>query len=457
MALPTRRTLLATVGATALSGLAGCSSLSSLTTPEEPAQLEADDIGSSSDPTPGRWAYPNYDVRNTRYARTEPGPSDDPEVRWRHDDAGSGVSLGAATTDRAYVLWRSNGAYELRALSPDDGSVLERSSLEDAPGSPVLADDTLYSTGEGRVYAFDAETLDARWTFDLYAYLREHVHESFLADSRDNFRPTTPAVGNDRVQLTTPFGAHGLSLDGEERFRLWNEHGHGRFVSRAALAEDRLYFTGPDRDGDSLLLVDGRGVYGYGDEADGFLSAPVLSDTHALTTVAGRSNVETAYTLRAQRRTGKTDEHSWSFSGHYTSGAHGRAASVAAADDDRYYVGDTIPVTGGLRATVYAIDRHDGTVAWSRRVEVDSVSSRTRPFAVLTVPTVAGETLYLGYAPTVNSFSNSAGDGAGVLALDRRTGERRWLRPVGFHPRDLRVVGESLYATDWDGNLAVLG
>lgn len=205
--MPSRRRVLAALGAGAAGGLSGCAGTFAGRSPEpdQPPPPTSPDL----DPdrhvfgADGDWSSFGCNASNTREVHDGQAPVDGVTERWRvevpqlqraapvvagdrvylagHDatrvlDAGDGTELWRATgvesppVVRDGVVYASDGGDRaVRALRAEDGSELWSRSVDATPRSPTMYPGGPLVVGAGeRVLALDPDTGESRWTRRLF-------------------------------------------------------------------------------------------------------------------------------------------------------------------------------------------------------------------------------------------------------------------------------------------------
>lgn len=186
--MPSRRSLLAGLGAAAGTALAGCAGVDS----------DAFSPGRDADTD---WPMPRHGPANEAYVPDAAAPREQPTERWTFDDAFD-ARTPAIVDGTAYVPT----AEALVALDTTDGTERWRyaPAQQPWPASPVVHDGTVYVSmvDEDSVHAVDAATGEARWTVGGDAHV--HAAPGLLADDI----VTEPAVlvgdANGRVTALEP-------------------------------------------------------------------------------------------------------------------------------------------------------------------------------------------------------------------------------------------------------------
>lgn len=411
--------------------------------PEEPEPNPPDALGSGTRTLDDGWHTTGGDFGNSRHVPVD--AVDDPTVVWSETVRGT---VGAVTADAAFLARpdpeSETGRIEARSLA--DGSLRWRGTVPGYATVPGVFEDRVYATGGGVVRAFDRSG-EPVWTHDLYTTLTETVHDAFLPDDRETFRVSTPIVDAGQAYVRSSFGFHGLdATTGSTRWRLWTDDHDRVGWRRPVLGSNGVYHVGSDESGvgvqyatlyDQLTVIEGVGEFG---------PPPALGPRHVLVEPGHTWSADRPGTLFAAPRVRNTDVDAdrWTFLGHGTSAPRGRHKTVPAVGPDRVYVGDVIRTDEDLFATVYALDPANGLPVWEHAVDL-TIDRRFDPplESLLTVPTLVDGTLYVGFAPVVDSSPTEpeyVPEAAGVLALSAGTGDRRWFQRLGFPPTSLGVA-----------------
>lgn len=162
--MPSRRTFLSALGASAsLTALAGCSS-SVTTTPDDPPKPGVDEL---PDPdghifgSNGEWSSFGCNASNTRAVWDGKAPVDGVEERWR-------VATSQLTRQEPIVaggrVYQSSG-YGLTVYDAKDGSELW--SKKETDTTPLVRDGTVYLGFSNTLAALDAETGETEWEHEF--------------------------------------------------------------------------------------------------------------------------------------------------------------------------------------------------------------------------------------------------------------------------------------------------
>lgn len=443
--LLTRRRLLAALGA---GGIGTAVYATEFYVPDEPVENPPDSLGTESATPDGVWNTTGGGYGNSRHVAVE--PIEDPTVSYSFTVR---ARVGAVTDDTAYLARPGNGqdGDRIEARRLPDGSLRWEATVPGYARTPGLFGDRVFVTGDTTVHAYRRDGV-AAWSTDLYATLSDAVHEAFLPDEPAQFSLSPPVVADGVVYVRSSFGLHGLDgRSGEALWRLWTDGGHYTGWRRPVLGSNGVYYVGQvahDSHTASVQYATPDGSFSIVDGVDEFCPPPSLDESH-LYVGPGRDRLGSLFSY-PRVGTGGFDPGPWTFLGHHTSAPRGRETTGPAVGPDHAYVGDVVRRSDGLLASVYALDPANGTVAWEHRVDVET----TRDFdpalePLLSEPTVADGTLYVGLAPVVDSSPTSpeyVEEEAGVLALSTETGDRQWFQPLGFLPSSLGVADGVLVA-----------
>lgn len=153
--MPSRRTFVAALGATAL---AGCSATNP--TPDDPPKPGVEEL-----PDPdghvhganGDWSSFGCNAGNTRTVADGKAPTDGVTERWRVEVPQILRHEPVAAGGRVYLT----GPDGLRAFDAGDGTELWRNG--EVETAPLVRDGTVYAGADDRLVALDAETGDSLW------------------------------------------------------------------------------------------------------------------------------------------------------------------------------------------------------------------------------------------------------------------------------------------------------
>ncbi|MFC4358088.1 PQQ-binding-like beta-propeller repeat protein [Halobium salinum] len=410
--MPSRRALLAGLGAGGLAGLAGCSAGTLLEPDPDPVPV------ADATPGPDDWPLIGYDARNTRYNAGASPPTSAPEERWRTD-------LGWAMTPTVRGTRLVVVDYEgVTALRTTDGEVAWRAAEGEQFVSnyvtPVLGAERVYYAGPRCVRGFDLTDGTESWRATpcrgannyqpTVADGRVHMeHGGYLSAIDDAGRTTWasahdarpgPAVVDGRAYVATAFTVKAVDLSAPVREPLFEGDEAGDDHPATADRERATAWELPRVD-PSMRVWHSPAV------VDGTVYAP-LSDLGAGRIVALDAETgDERWRFRAER--GAED---------------GWTTAPVVADDAVHFGADD--------GFVYRVGA-DGERRWRRDLS-------GHPWEV-----VGADEVLL-----VRSHRHAdAPDGrAGFLhALDLATGETRWRLGYDDELRGLSVAGGSVYAS----------
>lgn len=152
--MPSRRTFVAALGATAL---AGCSTTPTPDDPPKPGVDELPDPDRHVHGANGDWSSFGCNAGNTRAVADGKAPTDGVTERWRVEVPQRGQHEPIVVGDRVYLL----GPEGLRVLDAADGT--ERWRNSDVDTSPLVRDGTLYAGADDRLVALDVATGESQW------------------------------------------------------------------------------------------------------------------------------------------------------------------------------------------------------------------------------------------------------------------------------------------------------
>lgn len=418
-----RRALLA--GVTAVTtGLAGCSALSL-----------GSDAESIPDATPDGddWPMAGYDARNSRYNADASPPRDTPETRWAVEFAGCYRPLvrgdrvvcnAVIETDRIATV----------GLDAEDGNRLWRSDSQPwGIEPPAVGSERAYVTGTDCVYGVDLDTGAETWygqpcwgantasgtLADGRLYLE---HGGFFSALDAGGTPRwasqhdargSPAVGGDRAYISTTLTVEAVDLTAPTREWPWED----RDDDEPPHAERERATDWSEPPDDSLV-------------GPRFYHSPAVADGTVFVTADYRNRP--GGELRALSRADGEERWRRSAPPRPAPGEESRSAPEPVGRPVAPVVTDDAVVTCLGDRQVHALD-HAGTVRWTTTLSHD-----VRELVG------AGETLL---AAIHDRSVGRAGPGhAGIVALDRATGERLWSVSVPDHVDGLTVAGETVYA-----------
>jgi outer membrane protein assembly factor BamB len=424
--MPTRRETLLTAG-TVLSVSGGCLSLSGQG--EKPA-TEAETASATS----------------TNTVSTEPRTFT--EIQ---ESSGSPTAVGDPTIESVDEEW------PVRHRSADRNAYLPDRSVPDTAPTfewhigvtglvPVLADETLYVTGNGRIRAVDALTGASRWVTEPDLPAQRDLHE-------------TPAVGNQVVVVQdSDGGVH--ALDREDGTHRWSR----------AVTDEHLSGGNPVVEGGTVYAVNDERVFAL-DEATG--------ETRWEASTGQDPAFGSGVAVAGDRVIAIPNANDVNMDGpKVASFVEGELEWTAEAVEDGYewpnpptVAGDTVYVSGGFTVTAYDIET--GERRWRAvQPETDrqaytyyppvvtdefvvaawagSGGSSTPEHKILGIDRESGDIQWTNDSISVAAMTCVAGSTllAGTrtwsfAALDVATGERRWeLQPDG------RAVGSGFVLAD---------
>jgi outer membrane protein assembly factor BamB len=305
--------------------------------------------------------------------------------------------------------------------------------------NPVVADDTLYVSGGGTLFALATEDGSERWHVDLGA-----------TPSDDTY--SVPAIAGDRIYIGTVSGDL-LALDtatGQERWRVTTG---GEIEGSPAIVDSVLYVgsadgnvyaldaatgaerwrqvTGPVRVSPAVVagtvyVVSVDGVAHALDAATGtpLWTTQVVGD-HVALAVADGVIVLADLDGLIRAIDAATGRERWQYS------ASGEPRAPAVVDGTVYV---PVRLANGAPKPLIALDVATGTELWLSAVRADFGS-----------PTAAGDLLFVGTRERA------------VYALDRATGAERYRVTTGPVTTSVTVAGGVLYVACVDGTIFAFG
>ena len=396
--MPSRRRLLATAGATATVGLAGCSAAN--------RSFDAEPLPGAT-PTAADWPALRYDARNAGWNAGADPPRDRPDPRWATD---VGWGFRPLIRGTCVVLQTYDGVTALRAT---DGERVWTAGNDGGFRQPTLGARCAFFPADDCVRGFDLETGAETWR------QRECVGANTAA----------PAVARGRLYLSVGNLA-GYDAEGRATWATYLPN----VPPTPAVVGDTVYATAYDR----LVALDAAATPSprwpwESDDAD----LPYVADDRvvrwrrdlALAGARFRSNptvvdgtvyaaVEDTGRARLDARDAETGDRQWRFMA--DAGRNGGLSTAPICDGERVYVGCD-------DGRLYAVA--DGGAVWSR--SLDALPNRTAGGA---------DTLFVG---------TYGGDGrpSSLYALDAATGETRWQIEYDDEVRGVSVAGGTVYAT----------
>jgi|GEM_PF-498863 outer membrane protein assembly factor BamB len=347
------------------------------------------------------WSSIRGDAGNTGFVPGSIGPKPPVSVAWEDDHGGT-----FAVVDGTVYLVADDG--QVRAIDAVDGSLeweseITAASREEpvrAMGPPAVAYDTVYVTSRGdepNLTALDVATGDLRW------------QESGLG-SETNLSPT---VAGGLVFLVADKVLYALDAHGGER-RWQFEPGtvttddgqeRGDYLQRdsVAVAGGTVFALSNKR----LIALDAetgdeRWTDGVDDWASStFSGRPIAADGVAAAVKAG---VVTIYDAETGTERSTVPTH-----------------SLDVLTDDRVYA--VTDAEDGDRKTVTGYDSETGDRVWQPSDGDGSVASAV----------VDDDSVYVGL------------EESGVAAFDRTDGRGEWRVDTGTEPRQIAVVGDTVY------------
>ncbi|QCJ46121.1 PQQ-binding-like beta-propeller repeat protein [Haloprofundus sp. MHR1] len=193
--MPSRRQLLAAVGAAGTLGLAGCLAAGNRDSAAGARQVDED--------APTNWPRPAFDAGWTSYNPNPVGPRSNPTVRWSTELPGLPTGRLVVADGAVFVPCSDT----LLALDAESGEERWRAGGEDDHylRSPSVHDGTVYTaSGGGRAFAVDAESGEERWSVETDAAAStvptlDHDGELFfVGDSDETIYAFDTGTGEER-------------------------------------------------------------------------------------------------------------------------------------------------------------------------------------------------------------------------------------------------------------------
>lgn len=372
--VPSRRTVLRSLGTAGLAAVAGCLAFGGPSFEDECAEGELATGDAAPGSVSGAWPEFAHDSGNTGYAPDLTGPTD-PATAWRY-----------ATCD----------------------------PMDEA--APTVADGTVYvaNTQRPSVYAFDAATGDIEWTVE------------------EGGSQTAPAVTDDAVYVS---GRSVLALDRADGSVRWRYDGDEQYpsASAATIVDGVVYAGGGIRDG-TLYALDarsGEAVWTADTGGESLQDPPAVAGGRVyITDFDGRLRSFDAASGGDRRTLTEEGERVLQppvvADGTVYAAFDGGAVRALAPDGTRRWtatVGDTgvdaVPVVGDGAVHlvddggIVTLEAQDGSEQWRRDVGEP-----------LGTPVRGGETLYVGVAGTHGD--GTEGPTGAIRAFDAGDGSNRF-------------------------------
>lgn len=392
--MPSRRQVLASLGAVGVGSVAGC--LGSVDT----------DAGASAsdDDTTTDWPMANFGPMGQSYNPNAVGPREKPSEQWS-TEVGWATGRVVVADGTVYVPTQTH-LYALDAQTGEERWSVGPSAADNAPlyTSPAVNEGTVYvGTDSDGLLALAAEDGSEKWRYET-GDDRTGVDVAPIADDVDD------ASWRNLLVASQDGVVHSLNL--ETREAEWTFEVYGR-VSHLATYGTIVYAGTVG--GEVYALYDGEGMWRR--KLPGKITALALSDgSHEVIASTFGGGV---FRLRDGAHAGRT---AW----HDEEGPVAQEAFVVAKGE----------VYGGDLARMKMLDERSGEVAW----KLDG--SFGYP------PAAAGDTLYLGDEEGVTAYALGGGVGLG----DFRLGGRRWHYPLKGEPRSgITVADGAVFVVDSGG------
>lgn len=367
----------------------------------------ASDADSQDDPQPD-WRLTGFDETNVGYHPDLTGPTERARQRWRRD---VGVQGFVAVRGTVYASTER----DVLAFDAETGERRWRTTVCDNAASqnrvypPAVADGRVFASTFAQVlYALDAETGDALWTYDL------------------DHRWGGPILAADDLVVATDDSRRAFAVDAETGRERWEYHYREPLPATPVVADGTLYLGFADRS--ALCAIEPEtGAFRWEQTGPGdhWVEAMTVADG---TVYAGWGlpGDEPGYLLAIDAETG---EEAW------------RLETEQTVDTEPAVADGTLYVHSG--GWLRAVDAETGRVRW--RFDTEGAFDRDF-YHNMEPPVVADGTVYAG------------GYDATVYAVDAETGEQRWSYAFGqempiyvtpvLHRGSLYVGSDSVVALD---------
>lgn len=254
--------------------------------------------------------------------------------------------------------------------------------ISDTESSPTVINDTVYIGSDNNIiYALDAETGDEKWNYETDSWVR-----------------SAPAVAGDHVFIGS-WDSYLYALDASTGDRLWRAETGDRINSSPTAYCDRVYVISEDGNLYSFNAETGESQWIF-DTDSHVRGSPTVYDQ----TVYIGSEDEYLYAI--ETHDGSMD---WNVD------LDGSVNTPTVADDVVYL--------GTNNGYIYSINPKNGEVIWEGPNNIEHEKFNTG------VPTVVGERLYISA-------------GAGLLSVDKDTGNAQWYEQLGISNRSAPTVVE---------------
>lgn len=380
--MPSRRQILAGLGAVGVTAVAGCAGNQSNGAAAQPSDVPRDEprdpardvFGSNSE-----WSSFGFDASNTHWNRSDSAPQSGVRERWRRETGVLGMVPPSVTDGTLYLQdWET-----LRALDAESGdeqwSVATNTRLRH---QPLVRDGVVYVSDYRRLRALDSATGETRWTREFEA----------------NGTPTTPAmVGHSQLYLGLDETLY--ALDPETGETNWTRDVFGRITRYLTMA-----FGYP------AVTTEAGFVYWFSSDGEGWfrrqlpadIRGPATSDSNYLFTGCANGRVYALDIVNSGDVAWSTNINGWS--------EHGLS-----------YARGSVYAYGGR--SLHVLDARTGEKQW--QFELGEVNYGT--------PAIADETVYVG-GDELRALEPNGGVGVGSTRLGATRFATSFGGPVGPGP-----------------------
>lgn len=245
----------------------------------------------------------------------------------------------------------------------------------------------------------DGSMIAGSYNHVLYRYTPGSETPSWAFSDATDLYIAAPVVSGETVLAPSSDGTlYALSLEGMLRWSFRAEHG---LWGSPLVVDEQVYITSLDHRVYALDLTTGRQSWKSEDLGGEIVSQPVLTKEGLLvigTFGAKNNNPEQSSKLIALHS--EDGRPAWEML------IAGWVWSVPALDDGVLFFGDQ-------EGQIYAVNATDGTLVWQK--QPDTGENRS----IVAAPLTTQDTIYI---------VNKAGS---LYALDRTTGNQRWVQPIG--------------------------
>jgi eukaryotic-like serine/threonine-protein kinase len=349
-----------------------------------------------------------------------------------------------AAPDQNIILFRANpqrtGVYSFPAIRTQPDVKWQTKVSDTWLMPPLLADGILYTgSGDGVLYAVDAETGEQLWSEDGFGQL-----ESTGAIAGDmiitgGYNQTVKALdritGDKRWSYTTGYGIQGAPLIVDDRVYIATDHEvyaldleSGGLIWKVSTGTEGAYMGAPAYVNGVIYTTGGKLLLALEAESGRELWRTQKDEMFLGPTVANGLVYVGNFDRKLYAFDQASGEERWSYAGEDV------FWSSLAASEDKIFAGND--------RTVYALDAQTGAVLWSFDAESHSVSE----------PLVSDGVVY------VSDSSHEFPRGPRHLyALDAKTGERLWAFESTSTFLSAPVLGEDVIYLTSTGEIIALG